>query len=66
MLNVCENINMNTEAQFIFSFWKNYVKILVKSHIVSWARICKRLRRPGIDSEDSIPPAYAMAGRYDK
>jgi hypothetical protein len=23
-----------------------------------WARICKRLRRPGIDSEDSIPPAY--------
>ena len=21
-------------------------------------RICKRLRRPGIDSEDSIPPAY--------
>jgi hypothetical protein len=21
------------------------------------ARICKRLRRPGIDSEDSIPPA---------
>ncbi len=24
----------------------------------SRARICKRLRRPGIDSEDSIPPAY--------
>ena len=22
------------------------------------ARICKRLTRPGIDSEDSIPPAY--------
>ncbi len=22
------------------------------------AHICKRLRRPGIDSEDSIPPAY--------
>ncbi len=22
------------------------------------ARICKRLRRPGIDSEESIPPAY--------
>jgi hypothetical protein len=22
------------------------------------ARICKRLRRPGIDSEDSIPPDY--------
>jgi hypothetical protein len=22
------------------------------------ARICKLLRRPGIDSEDSIPPAY--------
>ncbi len=25
-----------------------------------WARICKRLRRPGIDSEDSIPPAYVV------
>ncbi len=24
----------------------------------SRARICKRLRRPGIDSEDSFPPAY--------
>jgi hypothetical protein len=23
------------------------------------AHICKSLRRPGIDSEDSIPPAYA-------
>jgi hypothetical protein len=22
------------------------------------ARICKRLRRPGIDSKESIPPAY--------
>ncbi len=25
---------------------------------VYWARICKRLRRLGIDSEDSIPSAY--------
>jgi hypothetical protein len=25
---------------------------------VARARICKRLRRPGIDSEVSIPPAY--------
>ncbi len=24
----------------------------------TWARICKRLRRQGIDSEDLIPPAY--------
>jgi hypothetical protein len=22
------------------------------------ARICKRLRRPGIDSEESVPPSY--------
>jgi hypothetical protein len=28
------------------------------SYRPSRARICKRLRRPGIDSEDSIPPAY--------
>jgi hypothetical protein len=25
-----------------------------------WARICKRLRRPGIESEDSISPAYVV------
>jgi hypothetical protein len=30
--------------------------------IVAWARICKRLWSPGIDSEESIPPAY-VAGR---
>ncbi len=30
------------------------------------ARICKRLSSPGIDSEDSIPPAYSLADRYDK
>jgi hypothetical protein len=24
----------------------------------SWARICKCLRRPGIDTKESIPPAY--------
>ncbi len=30
------------------------------------ARICKRFRRPEIDSTESIPPAYvAWAGRYD-
>ncbi len=39
-----------------------------KDKILIRARICKRLRRPGIDSEDSIPPAYvgSMAGRYEK
>ncbi len=26
----------------------------------NWDRICKRLMRPGIDSEDSIPPAYVV------
>ncbi len=26
--------------------------------LFSWARICKRLRSPGINSEESIPPAY--------
>ncbi len=25
---------------------------------ISWARICKHLRSPGINSEKSIPPAY--------
>ncbi len=32
------------------------------------ARICKRLRRPGIDSEESIPPAYVAcrAGTTNK
>ncbi len=31
------------------------------------ARICKRLRSPGIDSKEPIPPAYvSLAGRYVK
>jgi hypothetical protein len=31
------------------------------------ARICKRLNSPGIDSKESIPPAYVawLAGQYD-
>ncbi len=30
----------------------------VSQHSAASASICKRLRRPGINSEDSIPPAY--------
>jgi hypothetical protein len=30
----------------------------MQERVLYRARICKRLRRPGIDSEDSIPPAY--------
>jgi hypothetical protein len=30
-----------------------------------WARICKRLMSPGIDSKESIPPAY-VAGRASR
>jgi hypothetical protein len=29
------------------------------------ARIIKHLRSPRIDSKESIPPAYGLAGRYD-
>jgi hypothetical protein len=48
----------------------HYVQfILAKGNLkgVSWARICKRWWRPGIDSEESTPAAYvhSMAGRYD-
>ena len=32
---------------------------------VAWARICKRLRSPGIDSKELILPAYALAGLYN-
>ncbi len=28
---------------------------------ITWARICKRLRSPGIDSKEPIPPAYNVA-----
>ncbi len=33
-----------------------------------WARICKRLSSPGIDSKESIPPAYVawLAGTSNK
>ncbi len=35
------------------------LKPVRKIHVsVYWARICKLLRRPGINSKESIPPAY--------
>jgi hypothetical protein len=36
-------------------------------HMQFRSRICKRLRNPGIDPKESIPPAYVarMAGRHD-
>jgi hypothetical protein len=40
----------------------------VQVYYTTRARICKRFRSPGIDSKESIPPAYVacMAGRYIK
>ena len=32
--------------------------VLILTQGLSWARICKRLRSPVIDSKDTIPPAY--------
>jgi hypothetical protein len=40
---------------------------LKSQHIGYGARVCKRLYSPGINSEESIPPAYeASTGRYEK
>ncbi len=33
-------------------------RIQYKWALQIWARICKRLKIPGIDSNESIPPAY--------
>ncbi len=33
---------------------------------LTWARICKRLWSPGIDSEESISPAYVTRARTFK
>ncbi len=37
----------------------------VRTSSFSRVRICKRLRSPGIDSKESIPTAYGVAGWYD-
>jgi hypothetical protein len=38
-----------------------FVKIFAKATVQFYrARICKRLRSPGIDSKKSIPPAYPV------
>jgi hypothetical protein len=34
------------------------MQFLPQKYLRHRARICKRLRSPGIDSEESIPPAY--------
>ncbi len=58
------NLNLQTCAKSFKDFlicgiiFKDVVIRGKKTPLVAWARICKRLRRPGIDSEDSIPPAY--------
>ncbi len=43
-----------TQAQAV-----NWVNVNLRKDEITWARICKRLWSPGIDFEESIPPAYA-------
>ncbi len=38
--------------------WANLIPYAFFNKTFSWARICKRLCSPGINSEESIPPAY--------
>ncbi len=40
--------------------------ILIPLANVAWARICKRLRSPGIDSEELILPTYVARARIFK
>jgi hypothetical protein len=39
-------------------FYKFVVLYCIVKFVAGKARICKRLRSPGIDSKESIPPAY--------
>ncbi len=43
-----------TQAQAV-----NWVNVNRRKGEITWARICKRLWSPGIDFEESVPPAYA-------
>ncbi len=45
-----------------------YKAVAVAGLLLSRDRICKRLRSPGIDSNESIPPAYVSwwAGTSNK
>jgi hypothetical protein len=54
--------------EFYNNLWGVWAKNQVGkglSYRAARAYICKRFRRPGIDSEDLISPC-SMAGRYDK
>ncbi len=44
--------------------WRSNLFFNIKYFL--WGRIFKRLRSPGIDSKEWIPPACSLAGRYDK
>ncbi len=42
----------------IRNIWRRFFLFLLHRWAETWARICKRWRRPGINSEESILPAY--------
>ncbi len=51
-------------ARLIF-YMHSGVPALLRAAEASWARICKRFRIPGIDSKESVLPAYvAWAGIF--
>jgi hypothetical protein len=70
-------ITVVTKLRMLFALGLNYIDsrngchsryiIVCTSRYVYRARICKRLRCPGIDSKESIPQSFcSLAGRYVK
>ncbi len=61
-----QQLFLHLEEQLVCSLWKQEVPTFQRGRNIflrnfkfySWTRICKRLRIPGIDSKESIPPAY--------
>jgi hypothetical protein len=57
----CMHSDLTSPCILIYSLACHYGVCRVR------VRICKRVRSPGIDSKESIPPAFvAWRGRYDK
>ncbi len=64
---LCFGETYNKVRCFASQLFSPAVSVSSSQHIGYGAPVCKRLWSPGINSEESIPPAYeACTGRYEK
>jgi hypothetical protein len=60
------SMNMGLKHWYFYNYLVNYVTVNTNlREILYGARVCKRLRSPGIDCEESNAGLCSQASRYD-